>query len=255
MLTARLYVASPDARRLETLFLRSPLFIPLGGAESGRQALKAVLGLTPDLLVLDHALSGMDGLALLDELRERMAAPPRVLFFSRLPEQVWIECAREKGADEAILWTGAEDELLSAAAACAQIPMPALASPQEMMRQAIAQGLLNRLGVPQRLLGRRYMQDAAACAACAPQLLASYTGLLYPFLAKRFATTSQAVERAVRTAVEHTWLHGDLPAIQALFGFSVDAERGKPTNAEFLSMLTEHVRRETAHRLSIPGRT
>ena len=249
MLTARLYVASLGARRLETVFLRSPLFIPLGSEESGPQALSTILALAPDLLVLDNALSGMDGLA----LRGRMATPPRVLFFSRLPGPAWTECAREKGADTAILWTGAEDDLLSAAAACAQIPLPALAAPQETARQEIAQGLLNRLGVPQRLLGRRYMQDAAACAACAPQLLASYTGLLYPFLAQRFATTPQAVERAVRTAVEHTWLHGDLPAIQALFGFSVDAERGKPTNAEFLSMLTEHVRRETVRRLSAPG--
>ena len=57
----------------------------------------------------------------------------------------------------------------------------------------------------------------------------------------------------MRTAVESTWLHGNLEAIQQLFGFSVDADRGKPTNAEFLSMLAEHVRRETAA-VNRPGR-
>lgn len=253
MLTARLYVASPDARRLEKLFLQSPLFVPLGGHESGAQALQGVLDLAPDLLILDSALSGMDGLALLDALRRLMAAPPRVLFLSRLPGPTWAERAREKGADLVIAWPAKEAELLTTAAACASIPLPALAASQEAARQEIARGLLARLGVPERLVGRRYMQEAAACAACAPQLLGSYTGILYPFLAERFATSPQAVERAVRTAVEHTWLHGDLPAIQALFGFSVDAERGKPTNAEFLSMLTEHVRREVSRRLSASG--
>ena len=59
----------------------------------------------------------------------------------------------------------------------------------------------------------------------------------------------QAVEKAIRTAVESTWLSGSLNAIQSLFGYSVDAERGKPTNAEFLAMLSGDARRELAHHM------
>ena len=90
---------------------------------------------------------------------------------------------------------------------------------------------------------------AAAALACAPQGAASYSGRLYPWTAAAFGVTPGAVERAIRTAVEDTWLHGDLAAIQALFGFSVDAERGKPTNAEFLSMLAQHIREELARQM------
>lgn len=77
--------------------------------------------------------------------------------------------------------------------------------------------------------------------ACAPGLVQGKK--LYPHLAQRFGTTPGAVEKAVRSAIERTWLSGSLPEIQRLFGLSVDAEKGKPTNLECIAMLAEHVRR------------
>ena len=100
-----------------------------------------------------------------------------------------------------------------------------------------------------RLKGRRYIRAAAAALACSPALGASYRERLYPYVAGLYAATPQAVERAIRTAVESTWLHGSLEGIQALFGLSVDAEKGKPTNAEFLAMLAEHIRRELTRQM------
>ena len=76
--------------------------------------------------------------------------------------------------------------------------------------------------------------------ACAPGLV---QGKLYPHLAQRFGTAPGAVEKAVRSAIERTRLSGSLPEIQRLFGLSVDAEKGKPTDLECIAMLAEHVRR------------
>ena len=182
-----------------------------------------------------------------------MPAPPRVLYLSRGRGEGWLALALQKGADAALRADAAINEILSSAREAAARPLPRLARPWEDTRREIADGLLNDLGVSQSLKGRRYMLRAAEALACAPALGRSYSRRLYPFLASEFAASPGAVERAVRTAVEDTWLHGNLAAIQKLFGLSVDADRGKPTNAEFLAMMAEHVRRETRRRMLSSG--
>ena len=244
MLTpCRLYIASPDEVRLERLFSADARFFLLGGSGEGAAALGDILFLCPDAVVLDEVLLGLDGL----EALRRMAAmltPPRVVLMARvaMPQESVIP-------DETVPYPCGGEEVRAAALRAAQRALPALAAPWEETRMEIAESLLKRLGVPRRLKGRAYMQRAAAALACAPRLGESYSSGLYPYLAAAFGATPQAVERAIRTAVESTWLSGDLEAIQALFGLSVDADKGKPTNAECLAMLAEHVRREMARRM------
>ena len=244
MTPARLYIAALEAESLERAFSRDPGFFVVGGSEWGGEALAEAASLRPDALVLDGALPGLDGLAALEKL-SRLAAPPRVVFLDRL--------GMRPRADAALPFPWTEEELLRAAHAAAERPLPLLAGPWQPLREEMAEKLLERLGVKKKLKGRRYLRFAAAALACAPRLGEGLSRGLYPLTARAFATTPGAVERAVRAAVEDTWLHGDLAAIQALFGFSVDADRGKPTNAECLAMLGEHVRRLTQKRLDGEG--
>ena len=238
----RLYIASPDAARLERVLSCDSRFLIMG-AGTGREAVQEVLRLCPDLLVLDSVLSGMDGGEALS-LLARLPAPPRVVYLAR------IAFARFEPAPDEICSYPCEDAvLLNAILAASSRPLPVLAREWEEQRLAIAGKLLDRLAVPPRLKGRRYMRVAAAALACSPALGASYRERLYPYVAGQCGTTPQAVERAVRTAVESAWLHGSLEGIQALFGLSVDADRGKPTNAEFLAMLAQHIREELARQM------
>ena len=232
----RLYIASCEAESLERIFAFDPGFFVMGGSRWGVTALDEIRRLCPDAVVLDCALLGMDGLEALNGFRH-MLAPPRVLFLQRMGH---LEPAKDVDRTLRAPWTA--ETLLTAAREAAERPLPGLAAGWEAQRQAAAGELLDQLNVSPRLKGRAYMQCAAAALACAPQLAASYSERLYPFVAARYQTTPRAVERAIRTAVEDTWLHGRLSAIQALFGLSVDAEKGKPTNAECLSLLAEHVR-------------
>ena len=232
----RVYIASWEAERLERIIAFDPGFFVIGSSRCGLTALREIGWLCPDLAILDGELPGVDELSALRAL-EKMITPPRLLYLRRTGPAETAVCADRMLCDP---WT--EEALLAAAHAAAEQPLPRLAASRESERLTIAGDLLDELNVSPRLKGRGFIQCAAAALACAPQLAASYSERLYPFVAVRFQTSPQAVERAVRTAVEHTWLHGNLPAIQALFGLSVDAERGKPTNAECLSMLAEHVR-------------
>ena len=201
------------------------------------------LRLCPDLLILDAVLSGMDGGEALSALAST-PAPPRVLWLARTAFS-----PPEPTPDETCPYPCEDGALLETLLKAAERPLPALARPWEKQRLVLAESLLRRLAVPPRLKGRRYMGVAAAALACSPALAASYRERLYPYVAGQCATTPQAVERAIRTAVESAWLQGSLEGIQALFGLTVDADKGKPTNAEFLSMLAQHIREELAREM------
>ena len=245
----RLYIASVDAGNIERAFSAAPDFSVLGSAKDGRQALTDLLHLLPDAVILDSVLIGLDGTEALRRLR-RMAAPPRVLYLLRTglrtgdvqPDAV---CSYLESMEAGVLTEKARE--------AAGRPLPALAAPWQQTRLDIASRLLDQLGVNRRLRGWELIRLAAADLACAPQLAVSLSGRLYPFVADRCRTTPRAAEKAIRTAVEDTWLRGNLGEIQRLFGLTVDAEKGKPTNAEFLSMLAEHVRRETQKRIWSEG--
>ena len=239
----RLYIASLDAARLESVIACDSRFL-IAGSGQGAQAIEEALRLCPDLLVLDSVLSGMDGSSALS-LLARMPAPPRVVYLTRT-----ALAQPEHAPDEVCPYPCADHLLLASLSSAACRPLPALAQPWEERRLTIAETLLTRLAVPPRLKGRQYMRIASAALACSPVLGDSYRERLYPYVAGQCGTTPQAVERAIRTAVESAWLNGSLEGIQALFGLSVDAEKGKPTNAEFLAMLAEHIKREIQRAMS-----
>lgn len=239
MLTpARVLIASPDVLMLERILGYDAGFSVLAISERGDQALADMQALETELLILDEVLPVLDGPAILKHIAP-MPAPPRVLYLSRTGGD-----GRE--ADESIPYPCAPETLLAAAHRVNSMPLPALAQTRAAERRALSGKLLDELGVPARLKGRRYMLSAIAAGACAPRMLSALGESMYPYVAAQFGATAAAVEKAIRTAVESTWLHGDLSAIQALFGFSVDPDKGKPTNAEFLAMLALHVRKEMA---------
>lgn len=240
------FIAAMDPLRYEAALGRSALFCVVGSG-SDETVFRQLCELSPDYLLLDGVLSGTDSLTLLTQMAEHMPAPPRVLYLG--PDETWLEMAKQKGADKAALWHVSEEELLRLAETAASLPLSKLAKGWEETRRSISEKYAAYLGIPEGLKGKHYICLAAAMLACAPQLEASYSTLLYPLIADACRTSPRAVEKAVRTAVENTWLHGDLNAIQALFGYSVDAEKGKPTNAEFLSMLAGYVRRELMRRM------
>ena len=240
---SRAFIAAREPLRFEALLGQSEKLTVIGSG-NGEAVRDQILCLTPDFLLLDGVLTGVDSLNLLCQLSAEMPAPPRVLYLGR--EKKWLALALQKGADAAALWNTKENALLQAAEETALTALPKLAEPWQTERGRIAEKYAALLGISDALKGKNYICLALSMLVCAPQLGASCTGRLYPLIASMCRTSPRAVERAIRTAVESTWLSGNLSAIQSLFGYAVDAERGKPTNAEFLSLLTGYARRELA---------
>jgi two-component system response regulator (stage 0 sporulation protein A) len=73
-------------------------------------------------------------------------------------------------------------------------------------------------------------------------MLNSITKVLYPTIAKRFDTTASRVERAIRHAIEVAWSRGKMDTIDELFGYTVNNGKGKPTNSEFIALITDKIR-------------
>lgn len=113
------------------------------------------------------------------------------------------------------------------------------ADPEYLIRQ-----ILLELGSPDHLLGHDYVVQAVLLVIHDRMYINNITFGLYPQLAARFDTTASRVERAIRHLVEVTWSRGDWDVLGRYFGNTVSAEKGKPTNGEFIARLSNIVKQK-----------
>lgn len=98
------------------------------------------------------------------------------------------------------------------------------------------------IGVPAHLKGYHYIRDAIVLSGRDMEVVSSVTKLLYPTIAKRFKTTDQKVERAIRNAIEVSWNRGNAKTFEKMFGYSVLSGRARPTNSEYIARIADKVR-------------
>ena len=104
--------------------------------------------------------------------------------------------------------------------------------------------VIHEIGVPAHIKGYHYLRDAIMMSVNDSEMLNSITKQLYPTIAKRHKTTPSRVERAIRHAIEVAWSRGKMDTIDALFGYTVNGVKGKPTNSEFVALIADKIRLE-----------
>ena len=102
--------------------------------------------------------------------------------------------------------------------------------------------IIHRIGVPAHIKGYQYLRTAIMMTMEDNDLINAVTKVLYPAVAKKYQTTSSRVERAIRHAIEVAWDRGDIDTLNAFFGYTIQNERGKPTNSEFIAMIADNMR-------------
>ncbi|MBR4762439.1 MAG: sporulation transcription factor Spo0A, partial [Clostridia bacterium] len=102
--------------------------------------------------------------------------------------------------------------------------------------------IIHQIGVPAHIKGYHYLREAIMLSVKNNDIINSVTKLLYPTVAKKYNTTSSRVERAIRHAIEVAWDRGDIDVLNSYFGYTVQNERGKPTNSEFIAMISDKLR-------------
>lgn len=102
--------------------------------------------------------------------------------------------------------------------------------------------MIHEIGVPAHIKGYQYLREAIMMSVDDPSMISSITKILYPTIAKRFQTTPSRVERAIRHAIEVAWSRGKMETLDALFGYTIDTGKGKPTNSEFIALIADRIR-------------
>lgn len=98
------------------------------------------------------------------------------------------------------------------------------------------------IGIPAHLKGYYYLRNAIMMTGRDIEVVTSVTKLMYPVIARRFKTTDQKVERAIRNAIEVSWVRGNAQTFEKLFGYSVQDGRTRPTNSEYIARIADKVR-------------
>ncbi len=101
--------------------------------------------------------------------------------------------------------------------------------------------LFQQIGIPAHVKGYRYLREAVLLTVNNTGILKAVTKELYPEIAKRYETTPSRVERAMRNAIELAWNRGAVDVLDNLFGCSINPERGRPSNSEFIAWVTDRI--------------
>ncbi|MGN1202307.1 MAG: sporulation transcription factor Spo0A [Eubacterium sp.] len=102
--------------------------------------------------------------------------------------------------------------------------------------------IMRQIGVPAHIKGYQYLRTAIKLSVNDSEMLGSVTKLLYPTVAKMYNTTASRVERAIRHAIEVAWDRGDVDVLSSYFGYTIQSQRGKPTNSEFIAMIADKLK-------------
>lgn len=110
--------------------------------------------------------------------------------------------------------------------------------------EALVTNLIHEVGVPAHIKGYQYLREAIMMVIKDIDVINQITKSLYPQIASKFNTTPSRVERAIRHAIEVAWGRGDQKTVEKIFGYTISASKGKPTNSEFIAMIADKLRLE-----------
>lgn len=209
----------------------------------GEQVVRLCKRHKPDLVIMDVVLSSLDGVEVLTSLSQ-MAPKPRVLVLSPFGSSALAELASALGANYFMAKPCTCKRVLERVEQMLHLTAPAPAAPvttREML-ETLVTDTLHKMGLPANVNGYLYLRSAILMAVDDPSVLKGMTKVLYPKVAEEFESTAARVERSMRHAVEMTWDRGDVRTLQFYFGSSISSLKGKPTNGEFISLLSERIR-------------
>lgn len=218
-----------------------------GVAHNGHEVFEHLEGGTPDVIILDIIMPHLDGLGVLERLNDsRLDKKPKVMVLTAFGQENITHKAVQLGADYYVLKPFNLDVLgkrirqMAGARDNVRIRMPASRSTEVEVT-----ALIHEIGIPAHIRGYLYLRDAISMAVHRVDILGAITKELYPSIARKYDTTPSRVERAIRHAIEVAWSRGNVDLLVKLFGHTIHSDRGKPTNSEFIAMLSDRLRMES----------
>ena len=217
--------------------------------KNGAKALRALLDIHPRAVLLDAFMPDLDAITVKQRYEAQDAGGTRTAFFvtgafqNEEIEQELLDNGFSfffvKPFDENVL----ADRVLKAAGGPARPRAASLDSDELTVTE-----ILHQVGVPAHIKGYQFLRDAILLAVEDHEYINAVTKRLYPEIAKRNGTTASRVERAIRHAIEVAWDRGDVDTLNSYFGYTILSMRGKPTNSEFIAMISDKIRLDKRRR-------
>lgn len=242
----RVLVADPDAnfRVLIRDVIRNQIDMEIAAETSdGTEALELIGKLRPDVVLMELALTGQDGITLLHKLAENKSDTTVIVLSAFVSASIMAECSALGAAY--FIPKPCDMESVLKHMRMARQPKSfvnnASAAANELSLEAMVTEVIHDIGVPAHIKGYKYLREAIILTVEDPEMINGVTKILYPTVAKRYSTTASRVERAIRHAIEVAWDRGDVDTLQKYFGYTVSGIKGKPTNSECIAMIADHL--------------
>lgn len=235
----------------------------IGVAYNGEEVLRFIEeGQIPDVLILDIIMPHLDGLGVLEKLREMDIKPqPKIIMLTAFGQENITQKAVQLGASYYILKPFDMEVLASRIRQLVtNTSVTTVGSMSSSIKQNIVSigkgknldanitSIIHEIGVPAHIKGYQYLREAITMVYNNIEILGAITKTLYPAIADKYKTTPSRVERAIRHAIEVAWTRGNIDSISHLFGYTINISKSKPTNSEFIAMVADKLRIE--HKVS-----
>lgn len=226
----------------------------VGTAKDGEEAYKMIKDKEPDVVLLDIVMPKLDGLGVMEKVNNdaSIRKHPSFVMISAIGQEQVTEAAFARGASYYIMKPFSNDMVISRIKSLRNVHkisdvklVNAYEKVQKLQKKTLEEEvteIIHDVGVPAHIKGYQYLREAIVMSVLDMDMLNSVTKVLYPEVAKKYQTTPSRVERAIRHAIEVAWSRGKVDTIEEMFGYTVSVGKGKPTNSEFIALITDKIR-------------
>ena len=224
--------------------------------KNGYQLIERVDILKPDVVVMDLVLPNLDGMCVLERLRDKRKEfenfrMPKIIVMSAFSYTTTAQMCMELGAAYYIQKPIGPESIRAAIKRVWEKPSETKAPISTSRKYEICENpdvetmvteMIHEIGIPAHIKGYQYLRHAIMLVIDNLDVINSITKTLYPTVAEDFRTTASRVERAIRHAIEVAWDRGDTDTLNSIFGYTIATSKGKPTNSEFIAMIADRLR-------------
>lgn len=235
----------------------------IGIAKDGLEAIEEIREKAPDVAILDVIMPHLDGLGVLERVNSssNLNKKPICIMLSAVGQDKITQKAITLGAEyymvkpfdiELLIQrireiknfrpNGSNNFVYREPKRKPYVNVPTNNSEDHL--EALVTNIIHGVGVPAHIKGYQYLREAIMMVVNDIDVINQITKSLYPQIAQKFGTTPSRVERAIRHAIEVAWGRGEIDVMENIFGYTVSAAKGKPTNSEFIAMIADKLRLE-----------
>ena len=233
-------------------------------AKDGNEAVEMIAKNNLDIVLLDVIMPHLDGLGVLEKVNEmELSKKPVCIMLSAVGQDKITQKAISLGAEYYVVkpfdiellikrikeikyhqTNQTSNYFITREIKPQYIELSMDESKKEENLEALVTNIIHEVGVPAHIKGYQYLREAIMMVVNDIDVINQITKSLYPKIATKYNTTPSRVERAIRHAIEVAWGRGQQEAVENIFGYTISASKGKPTNSEFIAMIADKLRLE-----------